>query len=517
MTDRLVLFAKQIGIGIRVMPHLPAALYRAEQVRKIDQTVINRHHISAYELMQRAGVSAYKVLRQRWPRASKLCIYAGPGNNGGDGYVLARLARQDSLQVKVVQAGDPSRMQAEAVKAKNDYLDAGGQIETYQSVTSLTHDYDIAVDAGLGVGLDRNLDAYWLNLVEFINAGAAPVIALDIPTGINANTGCAMGAAIVADVTVCFIGLKRGLFTADAPDYCGHIEFASLDVPKEAYLSVHAEVSRINESILERLLPARKPTTHKGQCGHVLIIGGMVGFTGAALLAGFAALRTGAGLVSVGLPEQALAYGGHFPLELMLQPLEDQAAIEKLIQQADVIAIGPGLGQSDWSKRLFNLVVASDKRIIVDADGLNLLAKQPQQRNDWVLTPHPGEAARLLHSDTQTVQTDRFASLQEIVKKFQATVVLKGAGSLIASAGLATTYLCTAGNAGMASGGMGDVLTGVIASLCAQGLDMEDAARAAVFMHAHAADIAAGQSPRGLLASDLLAILRQLANSPQSV
>jgi NAD(P)H-hydrate epimerase len=310
---------------------------------------------------------------------------------------------------------------------------------------------------------------------------------------------------------VSFVGWKRGLFTADANDVCGVRELSLLDLPPRAFEGIDAD-ARLLDGSIGRLLPPRSANVNKSSFGHVLVLGGDEGFGGAVRLAGEAALRCGAGLVSVATRrEHVMAVNAARP-DLMARGIDDAIALEPLLDRACVIAAGPGLGQHDWGRALLAAVFTTSKTMVVDADALNLLAQAPQPLSgSAVLTPHPGEAARLLGCDVATVQRDRFAAVRQLAARYAAVVVLKGAGSLVADPA-GRVAVCPWGNPGMASAGMGDVLTGVIAALLAQGLDAWDAARLGVALHSRAGDIAAADAPRGLVAGDLLPVLRRLAN-----
>jgi len=338
------------------------------------------------------------------------------------------------------------------------------------------------------------------------------VLAVDIPSGLCSDTGRVLGVAVKADLTVTFIGLKRGLFTMAAADHTGAIEFNDLGVPPEIYQQVDCDSRRLElEALLERL-PPRPATAHKGLYGTVLVVGGDYGMAGAAALAAEAALRCGAGLVRVATrPEHVAALVARTPeaMPLGVRSGQDLAA---LVESADVLVVGPGLGQSPWSEQLLQVAAASGKPMVLDADGLNLLvaagAVTERRRDNWVLTPHPGEAARLLECTTAQVQADRFDAVRRLQQRYGGVAVLKGNGSLIADD--SQLLLSNYGNPGMASGGMGDVLSGVIGSLLAQHLPALEAAGLGVCLHGAAGDSAAEDGQRGLLASDLIPKMRTL-------
>ena len=366
---------------------------------------------------------------------------------------------------------------------------------------------EVIVDALLGTGLTREVTGQYAQAIILINNSSAAKIAVDIPSGLQADTGTVMGCAVKAHATATFIGLKQGLFTGDAPEYCGEITYASLAAPEAVFEQVRSSVDLVKPEPFEK----RLRSAHKGNYGHVLVVGGDLGYSGAARLAAEAALRVGSGLVSVATRKEHAPYLNIARPELMCRGVDNIDELDNLLEKATVLLIGPGLGQSEWSQMLFNKAIETGKPLVLDADGLNLLAESPRSKANWILTPHPGEAARLLGIATKAIQADRFAAVQAIRKRYGGTVVLKGAGTLIASA--EKIAVSTTGNPGMASGGMGDVLAGVIAGLNAQNLNLETAARQGVHLHGAAADQAAeSDGERGLLASDLFYYLRKLVN-----
>lgn len=491
------------------MPALPEALFTASQVRELDRAAIEGAGIPALELMRRAGLGAWRVLANQWPGVERILVLCGAGNNAGDGYVLAAEARVQGRKVTLQTLGDPAKLPAAAAEMRDRFLKAGGAETKFDGKLPPA---DVIVDALLGTGLDRPLQGDWLRAVEAVNAAGLPVFSLDIPTGLNADTGVAMGGAVRADVTVTFIGLKTGLFTGAGPECSGLLRFDDLAVPASVYRGVRPRALRLRSSgMRERHLPPRRRDAHKGDFGHVLVVGGDHGMGGAVRLCAETALRTGAGLVSVATRRDHVA-----PLlaglpEAMVRAVEAPEELPALLAKASIVAVGPGLGQGVWGLALLDQVLASSLPLVVDADALNFLAKSPTRRGNWILTPHPGEAGRLLDSNTAGVQSDRFRAVETLVQRFNAVVVLKGSGSLIGAPD-ETTAVCTAGNPGMAAPGMGDVLTGVIAALAAQGLGLPDAARMGVYVHASAGDLAARQGERGMVARDLMEPLRRLVN-----
>jgi len=483
------------------MQKLPTTLYRTAQIRELDRIAIQERGIPGFELMSRAGYAVFQCIRDNWPGARSLAIFCGAGNNAGDGYIIAGLALEAGLEVSVYSLTKPENLKGDALTAFQKYIDAKGMIIPFQGEEII--EVDVIVDALLGSGLDRPVTGLYALAIQAINQSSAPVVAVDIPTGLNADTGNVMGCAVIADFTVTFIGLKQGLFTGRAADYCGEISYDSLAVPDAIFQAVSPSAVRV----VRTSLPRRDRCAHKGNYGHVLIVGGDSGYSGAARLAGEAALRVGAGLVSIATRKEHAGFMNLSRPELMCHGVETVGQLSALLEKASVVVIGPGLGHSEWATELFMATIKAQKILIIDADGLNLLAVSPIANPNWILTPHPGEAARLLNCATADIQQDRFAAVSALQAKYDGIAILKGAGTLIASKD--DCAVSTTGNPGMASGGMGDVLAGVIAGLLAQGLSLKNAAQQGVYSHGQAADLAAEKDgEQGLLASDLMPYLR---------
>lgn len=490
--------------------NLPISLYRSEQVRELDRVAIEEHGINGFSLMERAGESAWDVLKSNWPQARNICVLCGGGNNGGDGYILARLALEENVNAGTLFINNPDSLKGDALAALEKYrAHAGSSCKKFS--TGSLDDADVIVDALLGTGIDREVKGEYRTAIESINNSGKPVLAVDIPSGLNADTGNVMGSAVCAGITVTFIGLKQGMFTGRGRHLCGEIHYYDLNVPAEIYSKVIPAASRMNYTSQSGLLSMRDRDAHKGSFGHVLVVGGDFGFAGAARMAAEAAARTGAGLVSVATrPEYAAVLPLAFP-EVMARGIDNVVDLNPLLDKATVIALGPGLGQSEWSSRLLAHVLDSKIPLVVDADALNLIAREPLSNNNWVLTPHPGEAARLLNTGIAAVTSDRFAAVRSLQEKYGGVIVLKGSGTLVADES-PLIQLCSDGNPGMATGGMGDVLTGTIAGFMAQGIPPADAARLGVCVHAAAADRAACEGERGLIATDLMPWIRKLVN-----
>jgi NAD(P)H-hydrate epimerase len=483
-------------------PQLGTALFTSAQARAIDQRATADLGIPGFELMTRAAAAAFAMLRERWPDARRLRVVCGAGNNGGDGYLVARDALAAGLSVNLVALGEPKG--ADAMQARDAYLAAGGHPGPFAGWGNLPP-ADVLVDAIYGTGLNRAPEGEAHDAIEAMNAAGAPILALDIPSGLSADTGATPGVAIRAEATATFIVHKRGLHTFHC-EVAGAVELHALGLPDSLLESPDSHL------LLPEHLPPRPRESNKGTNGHVLAIGGDHGTGGAVRMAAEAALRTGAGLVSVATREEnVLAMNAARP-ELMAHGVNGPQALQPMLEKASVIALGPGLGQAAWGHALWTTALDADLPTVLDADGLNLLhAEERALPGTIVLTPHPGEAGRLLGIETKAVQADRFAAVREMARRFRAVVVLKGNGSLIGSPDGAVA-VCPWGNPGMASGGMGDTLTGIIAALLGQGCDAYEAACLGVSLHARAGDVAAREGERGLLAGDLLEPLRRLVN-----
>ena len=544
---------------------LPTALYRARDVRELDRLAIEAGGIPGIELMERAGLESWRVLRERWPDARRVAVVAGPGNNGGDGFVVARLAAGGGLSVSVNLIGDVARLAGDARTAYRRMLDASGDrwrdrppagagdergaVSFHASGdrrrgrppanaaggrgTVLFHadpgpapsgeasgggivDTGVIVDALFGTGLAREISGPAAEAVRAMNASPAPVLSLDVPSGIHADTGRALGGAVRAAVTPCFIGLKQGLFTREGRECAGEIVYRDLGVPGDVLARVEASARRVPFEDCAGSIGPRRGDAHKGRFGHVLVVGGDHGFAGAARLAGEAAGRTGAGLVSVATrPGHVAALVASRP-EMMVHGVESPAALGPLLDRASVVAVGPGLGRGEWGAALLERAVAADRALVIDADAINLLARGAAPwpcaaERAVVYTPHPAEAGRVLGESAAVLESDRFAAARALAAAHPGIWLLKGAGTIVAGSG-AIPRVCEGGNPGMASGGMGDVLTGVVAGLLAQGCSGIDAASTGACLHAAAGDAAARGGERGMLAGDVIAALRPLAD-----
>lgn len=519
---------------------LPRSLYRAEQVRQLDSIAINEFSLPGFTLMKRAAMSAFESILDTWPQVRSLLIFVGAGNNGGDGYLLAGLAKDQHLAVTVVVMHEAQALSGDAEKARQFASDRGVATCSFADLEREHAEAKalVLVDALLGTGLTRELGGEYARAISFINESSAPVLSIDVPSGLHADTGNPMPCAVHADMTVTFIAMKQGLLTGQARNYVGVIRYAALDVPEQLFqheAAPTAPVRRIDIHDTSAFLSPRPAASHKGSNGHALLIGGEIGFGGAVIMAAEAAARSGAGLTTViSRSAHRCAMLARCP-EVMFHGTEDEQSHEQdkiaaLLQRASVITIGPGLGRSAWSRNLMQLALAAHSKrdipLVIDADALHLLAERRELdaalgRDNCLLTPHPGEAAQLLGRSVSEIQQDRFAAIAQLVSTYGGSCLLKGSGTLIkhssvhaeTAAGEEPVLLCTEGNPGMASGGMGDVLSGILAGLLAQGLSNADAMACAVCIHGEAADLEAQEfGPRGLLATDLLKRVRQLVN-----
>jgi len=478
--------------------------YTAQQSQAIDHYAIHQAKIPGLLLMKRAGLFSYETLLNHYPKTKKLLIVCGSGNNGGDGFVVAQLALMAGIEVDLVLNGKLEKLTNDALLAYEEARQLGIQISDFSKDT-LNH-YDIIIDALFGTGLDRPIQGEVADWINLINESDTPVLALDIASGLDANTGQILGTAIQAERTCTFITQKPGLYQFKGTDYSGKIHYSNLYLPSDI-LQTQTPVA-FNHPLKHWLnrLPTRPENSHKGSTGSVCLIGGDRHMMGAIQMAGLASLKVGAGLVKVITHhEHGIALTQALP-ELMCYSPE---ALNQQIHSTNVIGIGPGLGLNDWGKHLFSEVINQPQPKVLDADALTLLAQASQKQDNWVLTPHPGEAARLLNTTTETIQQDRITAIQAIQKQYGGVVVLKGNASLIYDGD--TLEMCLAGNPGMATGGMGDVLTGTISGLIAQGMPLFEAACLGVNLHAHAGDIIAQQKGQhGLLPTELASTLSQL-------
>lgn len=481
-------------------------VYTAAECRELDRLAIEDYGVPGFTLMCRAGEAAFRTLVGRWPDARRLAIYCGKGNNAGDGYIIAGLAREALLDVSLIQLGDAADLRGDAARARDWALQRGVEIRGGGDPAGA----DVVVDALLGTGLSGQVREPYAGVIDAINLAGAPVLAVDIPSGVSADSGAVLGTAIRADLTVTFIGRKLGLYTGPGLDCRGDVVFADLGVPSAVFRRL-AGRPLLSFPALEPAfrLPARGANAYKQALGHVAVVGGDGNMGGAPIMAAEAALRTGAGMVTM------VTRAAHRPAvlarrpEVMVADADDPEQRRSALDRASCLVVGPGLGRTAWAENLLKETLALGKPMLLDADGLNLLADLDLRASGpVVVTPHAGEAARLLGTDSGAVQADRPRAVLALARRVGGVAVLKGAGSLIAALHSGEPRLlgvCAHGNPGMATAGMGDVLSGVIGGCLAQGLDPAAAAVAGTCLHSYAGDLAAREcGQRSLLATDLL-------------
>jgi hydroxyethylthiazole kinase-like uncharacterized protein yjeF len=468
------------------MPIAPRALVSPPLFMAADCRAIDRHWADAHPatpLMERAGAAAAELAGTLASESGEsVLILAGPGNNGGDALVAARLLATQGFRVIVVSRADPARLPPEAARAWAAWRVSGG---TIRADFPPSQRYSLVIDGLFGVGLQRDIggeDARWIEAANGLNC---PKLALDVPSGLDSDSGRIRGCALRADHTLTFLGLKPGLFTADGPDYAGQLHLDTLGIDAAALPVTPGTALTQLES--RHHLPARRQNSHKGLFGHVGIVGGAGGMVGACLIAGRAALQQGAGSVTLAVLDERVVVD-------YLEPRLMFAVPEKLVDaQPSVLAIGPGLGQQPRAHALLETALAAPCPLVLDADALNLLAgdvglaKQAARRtHPTLLTPHPGEAARLLGASSADIQANRIEAAQRLSTQYHAHVALKGAGTLIAHPD-GRYAISTSGGPWLAQAGSGDRLTGMLAALLGQGMDAGNALEAAVWLHGETA------------------------------
>lgn len=490
------------------MQTLPTQLYTADQTRQLDRILIDEYKLTARKLIDRAATAALALINEKWPDTKHLTFLCGGGHNGADGITLAIKAKAQGYKVSVYQLANADGISEETQQAmavaQENHIDIARFDDTLPTS-------DLIIDAIFGTGLNRAVSGNYLSAIEAVNQSPPPVFSLDIASGLHADSGQILGDAINADATLSFIGLNSGLVTAEGIEHSGELFFNDLATPETVYQKVTPQAERITVNQFKHLLSPRKRNSHKGNYGHLLLVGGDTGMSGAIRLAAESGARTGSGLTTIATREANTNIAQVRP-ELMCHGVETAQQLTPLLDKATAITIGPGLGQDQWGQLLFQQTLSSPQPLVIDADALNLLSQTSNKSNNWILTPHPGEAARLLNCSTQQVQADRFAAIQQLQHLYGGVIVLKGAGTLIYN-GKETIKVSGYGNPGMSTGGTGDVLAGVIGSLLAQGHTLLDAACLGVILHGLAGDKAAAEfGERGMLAMDLIPYLRSLVN-----
>jgi len=500
-----------------------------EIVREIDALSMEKHGIPGLVLMENAGRAAADVVIEEFPHADSAAVFAGGGNNGGDGFVIARHLMGQGVGVTTYLAASPAKYRGDALanlralkKSGGEVVELGGSVRKYKQA-------DLIVDALFGTGLDRKIEGFSKRIIEFINSQPVPRIAVDLPSGIDANTGFPLGAAVRADVTVTFVLPKIGISIYPGLDYAGRIYVADITTPKSLEKDIPYEL--LTRLSVGGILKPRRPDSHKGTYGHLFILAGSPGKTGAATLASSGALRAGTGLVTVGIPASLNDIMEVKTTEAMTEPLPEtdlrtlgrvsvKRAKEIIANKKTALAIGPGISTTEETRAfLFEIIRSCEIPAVIDADALTLIAGEPgillRAKAPLVLTPHPGEMSRLTGIPTDDIERDRIGVSLEFARKHKVILVLKGARSLVTTPD-GRVYVNTSGNPGMASGGMGDVLTGIIGGFLAQRIPPEDAARLGVFVHGLAGDSCASERGQaGIIAGDLAdALPRTLAGLP---
>ncbi|MBL8447273.1 MAG: NAD(P)H-hydrate dehydratase [Zoogloeaceae bacterium] len=485
-------------------------IYSVADIRSIEAIVLPSARPS---LMERAGRAvAEDAVRLTLDRPGPILIACGPGNNGGDGFVMARHLHLSGRPVVVAFAGNPAELPDDAAAAHRAWRASGG-VTTSDLPAPPAEGWSLVVDALFGIGLQRPIEGRYRTWIQTLNAQKCRRLALDVPSGIDADNGRVLGIAFQATHTSTFIALKPGLLTLDGPDYAGEVLVQRLEIDPRSFLQPKGQT--VIPGLFRHCLRPRPRNCHKGLFGDVAIIGGAPGMVGAALLAGRAAIKLGGGRVFVGLLDRHGPAVDFFAPELMLR------APESLLECASCVAIGPGLGQSESASGLLGIAILQNSPLVIDADGLNLLgrfahlkAALASREQPAVLTPHPAEAGRMLGCSTADVQADRVGTATRLAKELHAVVVLKGCGTVIAGP-QGDWYINGTGHGGLATAGSGDVLTGILVSLLAQHWPPLDAALAAVHLHGRSAEWLAQREvgPVGLTAGELVDAARQVFNA----
>jgi NAD(P)H-hydrate epimerase len=494
---------------------LQHSLFRAKTIREIDMLATQGSEISAFELMSRAGESAFSELLDAFGIPSLLHVFCGSGNNGGDGYIVASLAAAKSIPVHLYEFGNTKSMSKEAIKARRLCLEAKINCQEFQTSFQLSE--GVIVDGLIGIGYEGKMRKDFVDAIECINSSLLPVLSIDLPSGLISDTGAISEIAVRADLTVTFVGAKQGLFTGRGPALCGDIIYDSLEIPEDVFKQKSSASELMCLEDLMDFMPEMEADLHKNKRGHCMVIGGDYGAGGASLLAAQACLKVGAGLSSHATRPE------HISASLMRQPevmacgVVSGQELEPLLVKPSVLVVGPGLGRSSWSEQILQKALSANLPMVVDADGLNIISEgrvaSDFSGRTWVMTPHPGEAARLLGTTIDEIESDRFSAVSRLQEKYNAIIVLKGAGTIVSAPHGQPNKVCQYGNPAMATAGMGDILSGIIGGLIAQGLDIQTATELGVCMHSFAADMAVdADGSKGLVAGDLFTYLRDLLN-----
>lgn len=500
-------------VNIFPQESLTHKIYKAEQVRKVEPVAAKQAGVSMYTLMERAGQAVFNILREQYAGAKTILVLAGKGNNGGDAYVVARLALTQGLHVTLCEFADIERLSDDAKTAREKWLATGEGIHNWQGLNFAG--FDVCVDGLLGTGISGAVQSPLSDVIQKTNNAQIPILSIDIPSGLHADTGSVCGVAMEAEHTVTFVGIKSGLVTGIGKQCAGKLHFNDLGIGNE-FQRLADSIGRVFDFRQLRPIPKRDIYSHKGSYGKLLCIGGNQGMPGSIRLTGEAALRCGAGLVKVFCHPDNVAMVSNGRPELMLEHEEEQ--LIEALNWCTAIVIGPGLGKDAWAidklKVVLNHALEKHKHIVMDADALNLFSQDPKlvmPKHMAIVTPHPAEAARILKTSVNEIENNRYHNVRELANRFDCVALLKGSGSVVASQG--NLWVCKNGNPGMATAGMGDVLSGVLGALLAQGMGLRLTAVYGMCLHSYAGDLASKEhGERGMLASDLFPYLRKLIN-----
>jgi ADP-dependent NAD(P)H-hydrate dehydratase / NAD(P)H-hydrate epimerase len=513
----------------------------AAQMREMDRLTIEKYGVPSLKLMERAGEGITKAILENFRRAAKkgVLVVAGKGNNGGDGLVVARLLKKKRISCEVVLLARKDELSPDAAYNLGAYAKLKGRVhEVTEESSGLLSDRirrkGLVVDAILGTGTKNAVRGLYAEAITLMNGSGVPIVAVDIPSGLDTDSGSPLGVAIQAEMTVALAYPKLGEVIYPGLKYAGDLVVVDIGIDGRAVEEVSPYIELLEREGIRRLVPVREPDTHKGTYGHLLVMAGSRGKTGAAILASRAAMRTGAGLVTLAAPRSLNDIFASSLVEVMTELLRDNAAEEteplgdeewrRLLERKSSLLFGPGIGVTDTTQSALRWLLKNlEVPWVIDADGLNNLALEvdrlPSAKIPPILTPHPGEMARLIHEDTTTVNQDRVGIARSFAMDHRCHVVLKGARTVIATAA-GKVFINPTGNPGMASGGMGDVLAGMLAALLGQGISPEDAMKLGVYLHGFVADRVASENGQiGLIASDIIEGLpsgiRALSTAPR--
>ncbi len=476
-----------------------------EEIREIDRASVEDYGISVNVLMENAGRAVCTAVVGKFPKAQKIAVICGGGNNGGDGFVAARHLAGKKKKVTVYTSRKIAKYSKQPLENLNSADKSGIPIVEIDANPSKISPCDLIVDALLGTGLESEVRKSDADLIDFINNSKCPRLSVDIPSGIDANTGALLGKAVKADATVTFVVPKIGISVHPGVEYAGEIFVAGITTPHHLEEKIDCEITTY--ATCAKILNPRAVDSHKGTYGHTVILAGSVGKSGAAILATEAAVHSGSGLVTLCVPKSVHPSAEQKVVEAMTEPLEESAGCfgkpsvakaKEILSGKSALVIGPGISTSEETAFFLSEIVSAVSRpIVIDADGLNILADNPgifeKIGAEIILTPHPAEMARLCGKSTAEIQTDRVGEARKLAEKTGCFVVLKGARTIIASP-RGKVFINPTGNPAMASGGMGDVLAGIIGGLLAQGYKPEQACVFGVFAHGLSGDIAAEKS-----------------------